>query len=1200
MALMRWGALCVVLVVLSSASTDGESPGKFQKGYAHGFAAAQTKAMAAAAAETAIKQAARYRVGIAAGKKLVKEAAEKAAAEKAAKEKAAAAKEKAAQKFTWANPKDEITPKPKSAKPPPKPSKKLAKDLTYKDGVAKGTKAANAAPPKDVPSKVVTKGAKYKDGFANGYAGAVKKAAKQKSADSAKVVRLKEVVLTKTDKIGQLQAKQVATQAKVQNLQAALQRKDHTLLELEGRAPPEPKVCPIYKPPKKGKGIQLVRTIDPRVTRAIRELKENPDFQEWVRQKPMDDMRTSRMVQKEAFRMYRGANERAKVVTNNFKQVVNAMFSRAKGLVNNKLAYGQALTAFRNKIRKDTFAEVNKVLRIVNDAFRIKGFSTKQIFKVFKRSMGAIRRIYQMIKKVAEMRGLRLNKGFKFYRSAIAATLRAELGGYNDDMLGGRYSDDSIGAERVGLLPVKTMEDTDRDDWMKFLVKLTKQGEQIMQQSDLLTSFPIPAQMDISVLKGVPGTKVCKHSVDKGQVCKVFIELYGKYTVGTKTEPTNTFPLWKKWGANSDNKPEALRKALTPTEGGAQWSCQRVTGDSKKMQSSYECTLLDYGPNGLGFVGFKGSTRLIPTGGNGKKTCVRWSRTKEMVAPTRVICCPKFDTKCPKISKCGQSYDRKKAAALYEARKKTCDFKFPCARYKTEKSSRTKSEKSSGIVKSQTVKNLIADGHKRNPGESEKAKHDRSECVEKHTDCLTLVNWSKDVVNTKIKHGKTKEDLSPSVTASRIVQKRFCQSMWRNSKQETNYTGSAEVIGSFIPEQLATLEYNYTAETTKGQSWTEATLSGKTRALPPGVLDRPLSSDKAFWPEPKWGFITPTRHRYCTGPCAEWFPQPYGCQTTARVKAANKNVGRKMLAVGDTVCPFAKSRANNFHVDRLKDWARKCTPGNAWFKKKYRKICKFSWHLGIFNTCGTKQMPRGNLQRNGKATAGQFGFGTATSFRRGFSDGKHPRPSEESLGEANSEQSSTTVGISHGGDSSSQGKDLGSSQHTGSAGVNALLDKGVELEGLAKSDMEEIKRVKAVSQSHQNYARQLTKLEHLGLKLGKAEEHLHHLEVQALKRGLKIGRSKKTQFSIRTVNTTTTVGKSKLGESNHVGWGRRRRRARRRRARKIKKHRWHRRRRRTRIKKIKIVNPMIAIRKRIAAAAAHARRIAAAATRRIA
>merc|ERR1712166_1294878 len=346
MALMRWGALCVVLVVLSSASTDGESPGKFQKGYAHGFAAAQTKAMAAAAAETAIKQAARYRVGIAAGKKLVKEAAEKAAAEK----------EKAVQKFTWANPKDEITPKPKSAKPPPKPSKKLAKDRTYKDGVAKGTKAGNAAPPKDVPSKVVTKGAKYKDGFANGYAGAVKKAAKQKSADSAKVVRLKEVVLTKTDKIGQLQAKQVATQAKVQNLQAALQRKDHTLLELEGRAPPEPKVCPIYKPPKKGKGIQLVRTIDPRVTRAIRELKENPDFQEWVRQKPMDDMRTSRMVQKEAFRMYRGANERAKVVTNNFKQVVNAMFSRAKGLVNNKLAYGQALTAFRNKIRKDTFA----------------------------------------------------------------------------------------------------------------------------------------------------------------------------------------------------------------------------------------------------------------------------------------------------------------------------------------------------------------------------------------------------------------------------------------------------------------------------------------------------------------------------------------------------------------------------------------------------------------------------------------------------------------------------------------------------------------------------------------------------------------------------------------------------------------------------------------------------------------------------
>merc|ERR1712166_1508403 len=775
------------------------------------------------------------------------------------------------------------------------------------------------------------------------------------------------------------------------------------------------------------------------------------------------------------------------------------------------------------------------------------------------------------------------------------------LGGYNDDMLGGRYSDDSIGAERVGLLPVKTMEDTDRDDWMQFLVKLTKQGEQIMQQSDLLTSFPIPAQMDISVLKGVPGTKVCKHSVDKGQVCKVFIELYGKYTVGTKTEPTNTFPLWKKWGANSDNKPEALRKALTPTEGGAQWSCQRVTGDSKKMQSSYECTLLDYGPNGLGFVGFKGSTRLIPTGGNGKKTCVRWSRTKEMVAPTRVICCPKFDTKCPKTSECGdESYDRKKAAALYEARKIACDHKFPCARYKTEKSSRTKCEKSSGIVKSQTVKSLIADGHKRNPGESEKAKHDRSECVEKHTDCLTLVNWSKDVVNTEIgKQRKTKKDLSPSVTASRIVQKRFCQSMWRNSKQETNYTGSAEVIGSFIPAQLATLEYNYTAETTGGQSWTEATLSGKTRALPPGVLDRPLSSSKAFWPEPKWGFITPTRHRYCTGPCAEWFPQPYGCQTTARVTKCDEketvkngsNKGKKSvcafrkpggvrkkyaLAVGDAVCPFAKSRANNFHIDRLKDWASRCTPGQAdihgkqQFSKKYHKICKFSWYLGNFNTCGTKQIPRGNLQRNGQATAGQFGFGTATSFRRGFSDGKHPRPSEESLGEANSEQSSTTVGISHGGDSSSRGKDLGSSQHTGSAGVNALSDKGVELEGLAKSDMEEIKRVKAVSQSHQNYARQLTKLEHLGLKLGKAEEHLHHLEVHALKRGLKIGRSKKTQFSICTVNTTTTVGKSKLGESNHVGWGRRRRR-------------W-------------FVNPMIAIRK----AAAHARRIAAAAKARIA
>lgn len=552
-----------------------------------------------------------------------------------------------------------------------------------------------------------------------------------------------------------------------------------------------------------------------------------------------------------------------------------------------------------------------------------------------------------------------------------------------------------------------------------------------------------------------------------------------------------------------------------------------------------------------------------------------------MVAPRRVLCCPRFDTKCPKESECGRKYDRKKAAALYDARKIKCDRDFPCARYKTEKSThRTNCEKSNGIARSQTVKNLIADGHKQIPGESEKAKHDRLACIDKHTDCLTLVNWSKDVVNTKSQSGMGAKDRKGAWnTKNREEQKKFCKAMWKNSKQDMEYTGSAETVASIYPAaQLATLEYNYTAETKSGQSWTEARVaSGQSRALPPGVLDTPFSSKEAFWPRPKWGFITPTRHRYCTGPCAEWFPQPYGCQTTARVTAATKTAipRPQNLRIGDIVCPFAKSRANLWNVDRLKDWTRRCTPRDKWYEKKYQKICKFSEFSKAKSTCGTKQMPIRDRQRTSAVTAGQFGFGTATSFRHGKSDGK--LRSEESLGETNSEQSSTTVGLSHEGDSSSQGKDSGSSQHTGSAGVNALSDKTVELEDLAKSDMEEIKRVKAASQSHQSYAQQLTKLEHLGLKLGEAEEHLHRLEVQASKQGLKIGRSKKTQFSIRVVNTTTTADKNELGESNSVGWGRRRRR-------------WW-------------VDPRIAIRKAAAHArnlAARARRAAAAAKRRIA
>ena len=292
--------------------------------------------------------------------------------------------------------------------------------------------------------------------------------------------------------------------------------------------------------------------------------------------------------------------------------------------------------------------------------------------------------------------------------------------------------------------------------------------------------------------------------------------------------------VWKKWGSSAaSGMSKSLRAALLPRKGGAEWSCMRITGQAQKMQRSYECTLQDNGPGGLGFIGFKGTSRLVPA--KGKKTCVRWARTKKLGSSKKRVCCPTFESKCDE--KCQKSYNNVTANELYLATRQACDTKFQAC---------------TGEVPT----------------------HETTlKCQENRQDCLLAAVPSKlGIVNA---HYDVKAFRSMSRTHPESIRnmRQYCQALWKNSKQEQE--GSHK--GAFHrfkvwPPGPGYFKYHFPAETAEN--------------LPVGVMDKPGKCKDgenvgAWWPEGKWGLSKPTRYEYCARGCQLLFPQKAGCPKDA-------------------------------------------------------------------------------------------------------------------------------------------------------------------------------------------------------------------------------------------------------------------------------------------------------------------------------
>jgi len=684
----------------------------------------------------------------------------------------------------------------------------------------------------------------YQKGFASG--NSVAKKAGQETAAPVKrqVAKLEAAAQVREVKIATLEGQAAAAGGQMKDMHSKIATKDAKISKLETKtgkiSQPSP-VCALYKEPKQKKNqLKLKRTMDQRVAQAVQALKSDPEFKKWVQKKPMDDLRTAKLLRNQVFRKYRAANKRTKEVTQNYQEMETAMFGRARGLVSNRMSFSNAMSQFAldsNKAWGKSVSDYRKGISVIGTT------SPSKLLKFVKETARNTAKLGLRIRSTLEIKNLPGNTGFQIYRASIENQILAELSSFKDDMAGNHTSG------RQGVRPLKIKQETVRDQWMKLLVNMTLQEGTVMRNLDLLGTFPIPDQVDVSKLVCVNSTRMCKHPVEVGQVCKVFSGFCGKYTVGIVKESAKGSTHWKKWGANSPDKPKALRKALTPTEGGAQWSCQRVTGDSKKMQSSYECTLLDYGANGLGFVGFKGSTRLIPT--EGKKTCVRWSRTKDKVLPKMKVCCPEF--KCKPSSGCGKAYNKALAETLYTAKTKKCH------------------------------KDLLS-----NPKKPETSKcldkMTRSKCAEKMEDCLSALEFGRDIAkkNYETRNFKGNNAASPK---SLKLGAQYCESMWKNSRigdtpAETDATDPARLL-ALLPMQLADVKIEFKTEKTD-------------KDLPPGVMAKPYSCNNkkdtkggpvhAYWPDQKWGLGKATRLKYCgMSECQELYPQLKGCEVHASV-----------------------------------------------------------------------------------------------------------------------------------------------------------------------------------------------------------------------------------------------------------------------------------------------------------------------------
>jgi len=208
----------------------------------------------------------------------------------------------------------------------------------------------------------------YQKGFASGKALAGKRGQEAGAAVKDQVEKLEATAEVKEVKIATLDGQAAAAGGQLKDVRSKIATKDAKISKLKGlHKPLPPQECALYKAPKKkSQQLKLKRTMDERVTRAVKALKSNPEFQKWVQEKPMDDLRTAKLLRNTVFKKYRAAEKRTTEVNMNYEEIRSAMFGRARGLVSNRMSFSKALVQFNTnanlKLGK-SFAVYTKVMR---------------------------------------------------------------------------------------------------------------------------------------------------------------------------------------------------------------------------------------------------------------------------------------------------------------------------------------------------------------------------------------------------------------------------------------------------------------------------------------------------------------------------------------------------------------------------------------------------------------------------------------------------------------------------------------------------------------------------------------------------------------------------------------------------------------------------------------------------------------------
>ena len=476
--------------------------------------------------------------------------------------------------------------------------------------------------------------------------------------------------------------------------------------------------CPLVKSP-----LPLKRYMDEAALLAIKRLKENPQFQEWVHAKPEADVGTARATREKALSMFLETDKRAEEIANIVTQLHDALNGRMRVVVQNRMAYirsAKMYAAIASQEISEGAENAKKEADGVKAQWDDAGKSFGEFIEAFKKSVKLIgrssRKIMKLMYEAREMRELPKNPGFQAYQQILERTNLAELLGYFDDVMGSK--------EDPGALPQSKAADESRKMMLRNLIEAVQEEDRLGKIDALLKQFPIPEEVEVPTLECAADAKQIGANLELGdELSEDSVRRLGctKYDITTRREPSETVAPghWAKWGKTSPKMSESLHKALSPNNKG-QWSCMRLIGDPRRMQDSYECTLVD--PY-LGFVAFKGSTRLVSSSGvkrhenDTKKhqTCIAFHRLKDRPAQTRKICCPTFATKCEETAKlCDEVYDKAKAGSIRQAKTRQC------ARAKED--------------------------CKRTQG--------ASVCDNEYEDCLIRVSWTKDVTK---KYEKSKD-----------------------------------------------------------------------------------------------------------------------------------------------------------------------------------------------------------------------------------------------------------------------------------------------------------------------------------------------------------------------------------------------------------------------------------------------------------